>query len=153
MNREEELGNNIKSLLPYFIVLTGIIIDQVSKFFVIRNFKNQSYEIIDKILSITVVENTGSAFGILKGYNIIIIFISIIVVIVSSYYLLTSKDFLMKIVLALIISGAIGNIIDRIRLGYVIDFIDMTIWPMFNFADSFITIGSIILILYINKKK
>jgi signal peptidase II len=63
-----------------------------------------------------------------------------------------NKGTLVTCVLALIVGGAIGNLIDRIRLGYVVDFLDFRIWPVFNAADSAISIGTIVLIIYIIKK-
>ncbi len=100
--------------------------------------------------------NTGIAFGILKGSANLILIVTIIGLALISYSLkkdflkdrhsLTAKElFIGRIAIGFVLGGAIGNMIDRLRLGYVIDFIDFRIWPVFNLADSFITIGAIIL--------
>ena len=102
------------------------------------------------------MHNTGIAFGILKGSSNIILAVTVIGLALIVYSLrkdfLNGKDCLgvrellvRKITIGFILGGAIGNMIDRVRFGYVIDFIDFRIWPVFNLADSFITIGAVVL--------
>ena len=93
--------------------------------------------------------NYGAAFGILRGYTTFLIIISLIVVLICFYYFREKK---LRIGLSFILAGTISNLIDRIFLGYVRDFIDLKIWPVFNLADSFNFIG-VILIAYIVLKK
>lgn len=135
--------------------LVIILIDQLSKFFVRTNFQlNQSIPIINNIFHLTYINNTGAGFGILKAQALILIFVSISVIGIIFYNFdkIKNKETLLQIFVAFVLGGTIGNIIDRIAYGYVIDFIDFRIWPIFNFADSFVTIGVIGLIIYLWKK-
>tara|TARA_B100000029_G_scaffold367273_1_gene360726 strand:- start:1394 stop:1819 length:426 start_codon:yes stop_codon:yes gene_type:complete len=107
------------------------------------------------LFRITYVKNTGSAFGMLQDQTTWLILASIIaiVVLLFLYRGLNTNGTLIRIMISLQIGGAIGNLADRIRIGYVVDFIDIGLWPVFNIADSTITIGitgMIILILITN---
>src|SRR3989338_1016643 len=135
--------------------LAVILIDQLSKFFVRTNFQlNQSIPIINNIFHLTYIQNTGAGFGILKSQALILIFISVAVIgiILYNFDKIKNKETLLQIFVAFVIGGTIGNIIDRIAYGYVIGFLDFQIWPIFNFADSFVTIGVTGLIIYLWKK-
>jgi len=142
------------------IVLIGIlvvIIDQLSKILFSNTLVlNKSIPVINNFFHLTLIHNTGIAFGILKGNSKSILIVTIIGLALIIYSLkrdfLASKGFLgrkvlfiRKISIGFILGGAFGNMIDRIRFGYVIDFLDFRIWPVFNLADSFITIGAVIL--------
>ncbi len=130
-----------------------ILLDQMTKFYVVKLLKgNAPIIIIQNFLQFNYVENFGAAFGILQNKKIFfiimttIVVIGIIIYIKTNTYLTTS----MKIALAMIIGGAIGNLIDRIRLGYVVDFIDVNFWgyydfPVFNVADSSIVIATFLI--------
>lgn len=111
-------------------------------------------KIIDKVIRFTAVENTGAGFGILKnqtGALTAISFISSIVLIIFIFYSYPRRNKLLRSALVMIIAGAIGNLIDRMVLGYVRDFVyfELIDFAIFNFADSFLTIGTALLILYI----
>lgn len=95
------------------------------------------------------VENTGMAFGMLQNGNLLLIFVMIAVVayLLKSWKELCAMGPLVKWALAFILAGAIGNLYDRITLGFVVDFLDFRVWPVFNVADSFITIGGCLLAL------
>jgi signal peptidase II len=160
-------GNKRKTSVIVIICILIVAIDQLSKIFFSNNFSlNQSIPIVQNIFHFTLVHNTGIAFGILKGSSSIILAITIIGLALIGYSL--RKDFLKegdylnrwellvrKIAIGFILGGAMGNMIDRIRFGYVIDFIDFRIWPVFNLADSFITIGAVVLFwkLFVTGKK
>lgn len=132
-------------------VLGIILIDQATKY-LIRSFLNPSEHIplIPKILSLTYVTNTGASFGILKGMNVFLIVISMCIVAYLVYYTYRHRSqnndphFLP---FALIIGGALSNIIDRLAYGFVLDFIQIPFWPAFNVADSVITLGVLVLII------
>ncbi len=145
-----------KQALIYILSIIALLaIDQYSKFIVASKLSvGQSIPIIENILHITFITNTGAAFGLFKNSTLLFITISVMVVGFISILLLKSlkkEDFLSKGVfnssLILIISGALGNLIDRLKFTYVIDFIDVRIWPVFNIADISITIGTFLLIL------
>ena len=134
------------------IILIAVVfcLDQLTKI-VIPNLIASSptgyVPVIKNIFRLTLVRNTGTAFGLLKNQTLFFIIISCIAI--SGLFVLLKKTkggLLLKTALSLIISGALGNLIDRIRFGYVIDFFDFRIWPVFNVADSAITIGTILLI-------
>lgn len=136
-----------------FIIFLCIILDQISKFIV--NLKldvEDSYELIENFYYITYYKNTGIAFGMFPGAKIVIISVSILLLLVLLYEL---KKFYKEKITALsfcfLIGGLIGNLIDRIYLGYVRDFLDFNPFnlnfPIFNISDACIVIGAILLIL------
>ena len=132
-----------------------ILIDQLSKFLIKSNFQlNQSVPIINNIFHLTYINNTGAGFGILKAQTLILIFVSIAVIGIIFYNFdkIKNKEILLQVLVGFVLGGTIGNLIDRLAYGYVIDFLDFRIWPIFNFADSFVTIGIIGLIIYLRKK-
>ncbi len=139
----------------YFIVFSTaliiILIDQITKFLIKTSFQlNQTLPIINNIFHLTYIHNFGAGFGILQHQRFILVFVSIIVVGFIFYYLdkIKEKERLLQLLIGFILGGTVGNLIDRIIYGYVIDFLDFRIWPVFNFADSFVTIGVIGLVIY-----
>ena len=145
---------NKNTLLIFYISILIIISDQITKFLITKYMAlHQSIPLIKNILHLTYIQNTGAGFGILKGSNTILIFTSLIIIgaILFNFKKIT-KEKSINIPIALILGGAIGNLIDRILVGHVIDFMDFRIWPAFNVADSAITIGALWLIVYFWKK-
>jgi len=141
--------NSFLLLITVFV----LIVDQLSKFLVRKYLEpNQSVPIISNIFHLTYKQNTGAGFGILQNQNLFLIMVSIIVLGFAIYYCLKSKEFILKLLLSLLSGAVIGNLIDRIFLGHVTDFLDFRIWPVFNIADSVITVTIIILIIYLWKK-
>jgi len=140
--------SNIK-LLGWSIVL--IMLDQISKL-IVKHFmqEKESISIIGNLLKITYIKNPGMAFGIQIGGKLFYtIFASIASVIILVYlFRLKPENFWARFGLATILGGAIGNLVDRIIYSKVVDFIDIRIirWPVFNFADTAVTIGMVILI-------
>lgn len=138
---------------PFFVACLIVIFDQVTKAIAtIRLDSCDSYTVVNKVLSFTLVRNSGAAFGLLKNQTMLFILISIVAVIAVIFYLLKKKTSY-YLPLALILGGAAGNLIDRLRFGYVIDFIDLHFWPVFNVADSCITIGAALLFFLIIRGK
>jgi signal peptidase II len=143
--------NSLIGVLCFFLVL---LVDRVSKAFISSKLSaGQSIPIIKNVLHVTFVKNTGAAFGLFKDATYFFIAVSIIAVVMIGGILIMavrkgkfSENFPCNLGLILIMSGAIGNLIDRVWLHYVIDFIDLRIWPVFNIADSAITIGTALLI-------
>jgi signal peptidase II len=127
-----------------------VIVDRLSKYLVFNNlFEGQSIALVPKMLHLTLVLNTGAAFGLLRDRNYFFVASSFIVIALILGYVLLGKarDPVVLSALALILGGAVGNLADRMIFGYIIDFIDLRIWPVFNIADSAITIGSALLIM------
>jgi len=129
-------------------ILLLILIDQISKLIISKYLVNSNFILIPKFLMFTYIKNFGAAFGILEGKRIFFIIITVIVSSYLIYELIKSKEKFNTLSLVLIISGILGNFIDRVVFGYVRDFISFGIFnPVFNLADSFIVIGVIIYVI------
>lgn len=127
-------------------IVALVALDQVTKLAARFYLQDNLVEILPYFW-LNYVENTGAAFGILQNGNLVLIFImiSIIGYILWNWRELISFGKWAKWGAALILAGAIGNLFDRITLGYVVDFLDFRVWPVFNGADSFITVGACLL--------
>lgn len=134
------------------LILLLILIDQISKIKIKALLENRgSIPIIDGFFNLTYVENKGAAFGLFQDKQIVFVMVAVIVVILGLGYIHKAKITKMaKFSIALIIAGAVGNVIDRLRIGYVIDFFDFKfIWTyVFNFADILVVVGTVILAVY-----
>ncbi len=131
---------------PVILIFIVFLIDQITKYY----FYGKNFYFISNVFGVTSTTNTGAVFGILKGYNLILIFVSIAIILLCFKWL-KEKSF-NYVPLSFIIGGAFGNLVDRLIFGYVRDFIDFKIWPVFNFADTIITIA-IVLIIWKEVKK
>lgn len=146
-----------QNIMAAGILVTTLILDIWSKFLIVQNLNY--YDRIDFLggfLRITLVYNKGGVFGIAQGYKNVFLVISIIVLafMIGYYIYEKNKTPLFRICMALIVSGAIGNIIDRLVPGRpgVVDFISMGVdgvyrWPAFNVADSCIVVGAFLLVI------
>lgn len=137
-----------------FVVILIIVFDQLSKWLVVTNMElHQSIPIVDGWLHITSTRNKGAAFSLLENQLWFFIIIALIAVSLLSYliYRFRREDKFLGYVFAFILGGAVGNLIDRILTGEVIDFIDFAIinFPIFNIADIAITVGTALLIIYV----
>jgi len=145
-----------KSGLIFFLISLFIVLsDQVVKFF-IRSSMNigDSISVIKNIFHITYVTNYGAGFGIMQGKTSLLIWFSIIVIgIILFYYDKIQEKKSLHIFSGLILGGTISNLIDRLLFGFVIDFLDFRIWPVFNIGDSCICIGVACLIIYFIREK
>lgn len=113
----------------------------------------QSVPVINGIIHFTLVFNNGAGFGLLKGYRILLIFFSVAALAAIAYYWKKIPDsYNTMIPIGLITGGILGNLLERISLGHVVDYIDFRFWPVFNIADSAISIGVIWLIIYLWSK-
>ncbi|SCH14149.1 signal peptidase II [Romboutsia sp. 1001713B170207_170306_H8] len=138
----------------YEIIIAILIgLDQLSKYFALNYLKDMgSIPIIQSIFHLTYVENRGAAFGMFQNNQIIFIIVASIASIFGLYYLHKKNMHIVgKVGILLIISGAIGNLIDRVRLGFVVDYFDFRIiWEyVFNVADVFVVVGTVLLCIYI----
>lgn len=135
--------------------LSVLILDQLTKFFIHQNLGlGQSIPLIRNILHFTYVTNTGSAFSLLKGHNLLFILFSLVVIAFIWYYAkeIKENEKYLQIAVGLLLGGTLGNLTDRLVHGFVVDFIDFRIWPVFNVADSVVTISVIFLIIFLWKK-
>lgn len=145
-----------RSIIDVSIFLSGcvgvFIVDRLTKiFFTSIMGLNESLVVIKNVLHFSLVHNTGIAFGLFKDAGFIFILIPLILtglLVYNIYYYRHTEVLSRTYILAfsLILGGAIGNLYDRIVFGYVIDFIDFRIWPVFNIADSAITVGAAIIL-------
>lgn len=138
--------------MSYILAVLVVILDQISKYIVqSRLAVNESLPVIQNIFHITYVHNFGAAFGILKNQKYFFIVITLAVIMGIFLFLRTQNKVhgMVKYSLMLIMGGAIGNLIDRIWLGYVRDFFDFRIWPVFNIADMAIVCGAALLSYYL----
>lgn len=153
------IKNNI-SIITYFFLI--IFFDQLTKILVIKNFQLYESLSILPFFNLTFIVNYGFAFGFLNNPSlnqIIVILVIFSIIAYFLYLLIKTQDQFFRFSLILVLSGAVGNFIDRVLHGFVIDFIDIYLgsyhWPAFNLADSSITLGFILImfnILFLNKK-
>lgn len=157
--------NKKKSLtlcLDLLLIIILIAFDQFTKYLSVTRLKGKpAYSIIDGVLELQYLENRGSAFGILQGQKWFLLIVSCIFIALLTLLLVRipqqRKYMVLHIAISGIIAGGLGNMIDRFRLGYVVDFISFVLihYPIFNVADSYVVISSIllfILILFVYKE-
>ncbi len=131
-----------------------IIIDQITKYLAVKFIAPLEYfNLINNVLQFRYVENTGAVFGSFATHTVLLTVFSIILLAFTIFYFVKNKDKskFINICLLLMVSGGIGNLIDRIRLQYVIDFIEPLFvdFAVFNFADCLITVGAFLIIFYL----
>jgi len=153
------IKNNISIITTFFLI---IFFDQLTKILVIKNFQLYESLSILPFFNLTFIVNYGFAFGFLNNPSlnqIIVILVIFSIIAYFLYLLIKTQDQFFRYSLILVLSGAVGNFIDRVLHGFVIDFIDIYLgsyhWPAFNLADSSITLGFILImfnILFLNKK-
>ena len=143
----------------YIISLVVVIIDQFIKAVVSYNMHlYDTFTLIKGFLDINLVHNTGAAFSFLQGGRVLFIIIALIVIVLMSVYISNSEfvDKKKTLIYSLLLGGIVGNLIDRIIHGYVIDYISFTIFnykfPVFNFADICIVIAVIITLIFTIKE-
>jgi signal peptidase II len=124
--------------------------DQLTKALVVSSFAPGERLPLLPILHLTYVQNTGAAFGLFKGHQGFFIIVSLLVIGAIAWELATRRVHAAAALwgCGLALGGAAGNLVDRLRLGYVIDFIDLRVWPVFNVGDSAITIGVTLLVAH-----
>lgn len=143
--------------MSVIFALALIFLDQITKWLTIRFLASgESVTLIPRILSLTYVKNRGAAFGILVGARWFFVAVTLLVVIALWVYAVKKKpsSLLFKISAPLICAGAVGNLIDRIARGFVVDMIEATFidFPVFNVADCCVVIGAILFCLYVIKE-
>lgn len=139
-----------RALSVALIVLAIIALDQVTKYLIVNSLSSYDFIEVFPFLHIVNVRNTGAAFGSFKSLGSSFFIIVGVAAIIFIVYLLMKRAY-NTFSLSLILGGAVGNLIDRILYGQVVDFIDFSIgsyhWPAFNVADSSLTIGIILILM------
>ena len=140
-----------KNIFLASVAAAFLSIDQAIKFFLMHSLiPGESIPVIKNVFYVTLVFNTGCAFGLCKSQPNLFFIVSTMAAIIALACLLIrlkSKDEFYRLAAVLLIAGSLSNLIDRLRFGYVIDFLDFRIWPVFNLADTAISIGVFILIV------
>lgn len=154
----------MKKYLYFVLPLIYVLLDQLTKLLIVKNIPYHSFIKINDFFSIVNVGNTGVAFSMFQNNNVFFIILVSLVIIFLIHFIIKNKSQLSKLqthALLLVLSGGIGNLIDRIFRGEVVDFIDIGYkevyrWPAFNVADSCVCIGVtffVISLLFFSKKK
>ena len=154
-NIKERCKNNVKPYLLWLLLAAAlVIVDQISKYLTVLYMpKNATVKVIPYLFNFVYVENKGAAWGMLANQRWIFIVISAVAIVAIGavlLYMARAKKTLV-VSLILILAGGVGNMIDRIANGYVVDFIQFAFWqsfPVFNVADSYVTIGGFMLLIY-----
>ena len=130
----------------WITLIVLLLIDRVTKRLTLEFLADNTLMLLP-YLHLRYVQNTGAAFGTMQGGNTILIVITLLILVylLKNWKELCAYGPLVKWGLVLILGGALGNLYDRITLGFVVDFIDLRVWPVFNAADSFITVGGVML--------
>ena len=142
-------------LVVYFLISALLVgLDQWSKYLTVQNISlGETKEFIPGFLSLTHLKNTGAAWSLLEGKMIFFYVITVIVSVVIIYLLIKNykKSIWYSVGLSFVLAGAIGNFIDRVRLGYVVDMLqtDFMNFPIFNVADSTLVVGVICIFIYL----
>lgn len=140
-------------LLLFGVAALTIALDQATKAYVAAHLAlHESWmpiRAVEPYFRFTHVHNTGAAFGIFPQGGSIFLVIAVVVSVIIVYYYrqIPEGSLLVRLALGLQMGGALGNVIDRVRLGYVVDFFNVELWPVFNIADSAIVLGVVLLAL------
>ena len=141
-------------LIDVVVMLVLLGLDQLTKYLAIINLKNHSAVVLwDGVLELNYLENRGSAFGMLQNQKFFILFIGVVFLAVILFFLFKlpeeKKFCTVHILLSAIVAGGVGNMIDRLRFDYVVDFISFVLihFPIFNVADCYIVVATIVLFL------
>ena len=143
-------------IIPLIAAVLLVAVDQITKYIALTQLKPiGSVTFIDGFMDFTFVENRGAAFGIFSGKTWLLLVISIIICAVLVWAMTkmpkTKEYRKLRVTFVLILSGAVGNIIDRALRGYVVDFFEFTFikWPVFNMADIYVVVGTIVMAIII----
>ena len=142
-------------LIPFFAGIFIIaVLDQTAKLFAAGLLPSvKTIPLIKDIFHLTYVENTGAGFGVFAGFTWLLTALTVLVILAVVIYYVVKRptNRLLVTALTFMMGGAVGNLVDRIRLGYVIDFFDVRLidFPVFNIADCFITVGAVLFAVYV----
>lgn len=139
-------------MIYFGLIIAIIVTDQFTKYLAETQLAQvRSMPLWENVFHLTYSKNTGAAFSILRNKQSILIIVTLLVMVFLAFYLFKSiqshEPWALNLALAMILGGGIGNLVDRVRLNYVIDFFDFTLinYPIFNVADCFIVLGTVLL--------
>ena len=146
-----DFGRKILSLIEFvfahrekFLFFSVVAFDQLTKAIVLRTMvPGESIPLLQNFFHLTYVLNPGAAFGILSNQRVFLLVTGVVLIAATIYFypLLKKADGFLRFGTAAILSGAVANLIDRAQTGYVVDFLDFRVWPVFNVADIAIVVG------------
>ena len=137
----------------FLIIIAAVAVDQLIKKLIVNTMAlYESIPVLQDVFHITYIRNTGAAFSIMEGQISVLILLPVVMITAAVVFMIikrrTAHPLLMTSV-AMIAGGGIGNLIDRVALGYVVDYLDFRVFPIFNAADIFVCVGCGLLILYV----
>ena len=151
-NPGETGANPVRRIgVPFALAAVVVALDQTLKAIVVAALgpdqSDHRIEVLGAILALEYVENTGAAFGALRGQGGLLSALALLTVgaLIAYYRTLATPSRPITLALGLLLGGAMGNLADRLRLGYVVDFVAVGVWPKFNLADAAITVGVVLL--------
>ena len=138
----------------YFLIIAAVIIaDQIIKHIVVNNMAlYESIPLIQDVFHLTYIHNTGAAFSIMAGLRMVLILLPFVMILAAMIFMFIKRKTghpMLMVSVAMIAGGGIGNLIDRIALGYVVDYLDFRVFPIFNLADIAVCVGCGLLVLYV----
>ena len=158
MNATLSKKKKIFLAIDFLMIILLVFLDQFTKYLTVLKLKGQAaYVLIEGVLELDYLENRGSAFGMLQGQKILILVIDVLFMAVILYVLLRlpgqAKFRKVHVLLTMVMAGGIGNMIDRLRFDYVVDFISFVLihYPIFNVADIYIVVATIALFVQIGR--
>lgn len=141
-------------VVDFLLIIALVALDQFTKYLAVQNLQDKpAYKIIDGWLELNFLKNSGAAFGMLQNQKVFFILIAVLIIVIIGYVLFRMPDDkkynVMHILLVMIASGAAGNMIDRVRQDYVVDFIYFVIinFPIFNVADIYVTVATFLFVI------
>ena len=133
------------------VVLLTFLFDQLSKFLILKTLSfGDSVAVLPHLFYLTLVQNTGIAFGMLQGWSHLLLWMNTGILFALCLLIALRRFFnepLLRIGIGMVTGGGLGNLLDRLRFGYIVDFLDFRVWPVFNLADSAICIGTFLLLI------
>lgn len=137
--------------MTFAIAALVFAIDRIAKWAITSYLgPGDTFQVIPGLLHLTLIQNTGAAFGIFRGWSALFISVSLAAIAGITFYVFGNKNIEkpVRIALGLVLGGAAGNLTDRLLFGHVIDFFDFRVWPVFNVADSCITAGIAVILIH-----
>lgn len=137
----------------YLIIAAIIVLDQIVKK-AVTSFMvlNETIPVIGNVFHLTYIQNRGAAFSLMEGFRLVLILLPTILILAAMVYMFKNRKSahpLLLTSLAFIAGGGLGNVIDRLLYGYVVDYLDFRVFPIFNAADIFVCVGCGLLVVFI----
>lgn len=141
------------SMYYYLIIAAVIALDQFVKHAIVSVMaQGESIPVVNQVFHITYIQNTGAAFSLMEGFRVLLIVLPVVIALAAMGFIFLKRKVahpLLLTSLAFICGGGLGNAIDRATLGYVVDYLDFRVFPIFNIADIFVCLGCGLLLLYV----